>query len=158
MNIYEREFSASGSAANHDGPLVMPINESAMCFEIGFPPEGDITKLIVQQAADGATLVAFKVNLYDRQVCSIGPLSSESEAADDMTTNIAKIMPTQPVGAWQGAGTELFVNDKEYSYRNREGTWTVPVRKIYLEIVVQDASEETTWEVAIAARIGGALT
>ena len=153
MNIYEREFSVAAGTE-----LVMPAGETAMCFEIGFPPEGEITKLIVKQAADDLGQVAFRVNLYDRQVCELGPTSSESASVDTTTKAIAKIIPTTPVAGWNTAGEELFINDKNYGYRNREGTWTVPVRKVYLEILVQDDSAETNWEVAIAAITGGAAT
>ena len=150
MNVYEREFSVSQGTQ-----FVMPAGETNMCFTIGFPQEGAITRLIVRQALDDANQVGFKVNLYDRQVCTLGPEESESMAVDSMSPAIGKIIPTQPTdGSFTGAGDEMFLGDVAYGYRNREGSYAVPVRAIYLEIIVDDNSAETNWEVAVAADIG----
>lgn len=149
MNVYKREFSVS-----EGNELYLPDGEASMCFEIGFPPEGKITRLQVRQSPDDASTYAFQVDLFDRQVCELGSLSSYSEDADTMSVELAKILPTQTANA----GEAVNVTNAGYSYRNREGTYAVPVRKVYLRIGVTGASSSSSWEVAIAAETGGALT
>ena len=73
------------------------------------------------------------------------------DEADEMTREIAKIIPTQFGTA--GVAMELR-SGHGYSYRNREGTFTVPVRKVYLMINVSDGTNPSTWEVAIEAEVG----
>jgi hypothetical protein len=148
MHVYKREFAISDGTE-----LFMPEGETALCFEIGFPAEGKITRLIVAQSPNDVTATAFSVDLFDRAVCevAVGSSVSGSEPGDDMTSAIAKIIPTQHVVA--GDVMELR-SGHGYSYRNREGSFTVPVRKVYLQIDVDSTSIDTYWEVAIECEVG----
>jgi len=150
MHIYKREFSGAEGTQ-----FVMPAGQSAMCFEIGFPPEGRITRFIIGQSPLDGGPVGFTANLLDRQVCELCPEASCSEDIDPMTFELACIIPEQ-VGV-AGDFVKLLANEKGYSYRNREGSFTVPVRKIYLYLTVDDSGSETNWEVAIDCEVGNEL-
>ena len=64
MHIYKREFVESQGTQ-----LVLPARTLAMCWRLGFPPEGKITRLLLRQAAGVASQLT--VNLYDRNVCEL---------------------------------------------------------------------------------------
>ena len=148
MHVYKREFSVS--EGNY---FFLPAAEPSACFEIQFPPEGKITRLIVKQAADDDLAADFTVDLYDREVCDT-VLSGSSVSAGDqdtMTAELAKIIPTQFAAA--GDAMELR-SGHGYSYRNREGSYTVPVRKVYLNIAPDSVVNESRWEVAIECEVG----
>ena len=148
-HVYERNFPAATGAA-----LVVPAGSVKACFELDFPQAGTIRKLIVAQSA-GAD-INFSVNLYNRQVCV--PVfdednSSVSAGGSAVSDALAKIIPTQ--AALAGIVMELFAPDDGgvgWSYRNMDaaGTFSVPIRKIYLEIVHAAALADTEWEAAIA--------
>ena len=129
--------------------LVMPAGERDLCFDIGFPHAADLTRLTVIQTSGPA--VGFQVNLYNRQVCAIHAGSNSSSALPSaVPKSLAKVIPTQ-VQHLPGQPVELFHPDG-YTFRNTEGTFTVPIKLIYLEIVVDDASADTTWAVSLACR------
>lgn len=149
-HIYQRKFVESEGTQ-----LILPAGETNQCWEIGFPPAGEITRLIVRQSAGASA--ALTVNLYDTGVCDIGSGESVSiESADPMTKELAKIIPTQSVTAGNTLelrqGTD---NGGPWSYRNREGTYTVPVRKLYLGISVAANAAGMEFEVAIECRPAG---
>jgi len=150
MHIYKREFSGAEGTQ-----FVMPAGQSAMCFEIGFPPEGRITRFIIGQSPLDSVQTDFTAVLLDKQVCELCPEASCSEDIDPMTFELACIIPEQAGSA--GAFTKLLENEKGYSYRNREGSFTVPVRKIYLYLTVADAGQESNWEVAVECEVGNEL-
>jgi len=146
MHIYKREFVESQGTQ-----LYLPGGELSQCFEIGFPQEGRITRMLLRQSSGPA--VALVVNLFDRQVCDVGSGSSTSlEDVDPMTQALAKIIPTQNVNA--GVVLELFENDGPWSYRNREGTFTVPVRAVYLHITVPTNDNGLEFELALECEVG----
>lgn len=152
MHIYKREFVEAQNTQ-----LKYPIGQRRTCWAIGFPQEGQITRLIVRQSS-GASL-GFTVNLYDRQVCDMGSGSSASVAEPDpMTAELAKIIPTQTVAA--GDTLELRQHDPvqggPWTYRNREGSYAVPVRAVYLQIDLQGGTADgaTEFEVAIECEVG----
>ncbi len=150
MHIYKRELVESQGTQ-----LLLPADEINQCWAIGFPPEGEITRMIVRQSSGLPT--AFDVNLFDRNVCDVGSGKSVSlEAADAMTRAMAKIIPEQAVLA--GATLELREGNADggpWSYRNREGTFTVPVRALYLHVVVAANVAGLEFELALEAKVGG---
>jgi len=152
MHVYKRELVESTGTQ-----LYLPTGELSQCWSIGFPPEGKITRMILRQSA--GTNVALTVNLYDRQVCDLGSGQSVSvEAADEMTQALAKIIPEQSVTS--GTVLELregMEDEGPFSYRNREGTFTVPVRAVYLHIAVGANADGKEFELALEAHVAGEL-
>jgi len=150
MHIYKRELTESQGTQ-----LILPAGEANQCWKIGFPQEGQITRLILKQSAGDAA--ALTVNLYDRGVCDVGSGNSVSiESADPMTQDLAKIIPTQTVLA--GETLELRQHDPTHggpwSYRNREGSFTVPIRAVYLQVIVDDNPNGMEFEFALEAEVG----
>jgi len=149
MHIYKRELVASQGKQ-----LYLPVGETNQCWKIGFPPEGRITRMILRQSA--GTSAALTVNLYDRGVCDIGSGQSVSiEAADPMTRDFARIIPEQTVTA--GDTLELregLTDGGPWSYRNREGTFSVPVRAVYLHIAVTVNADGKEFELALECEVG----
>lgn len=147
MHIYKRELVES-----QNSQLKLPIGETNQCWAIGFPPEGRITRMILRQSAGSD--VNLTVNLLDRNVCDVGSgLSVSLEQADPMTRDMAKIIPTQTVTA----GNVLELREGPWSYRNREGTFSVPVRAVYLHINVAANNDGKEFELALECEVGGEL-
>jgi hypothetical protein len=139
--VYERHLTLEAGNAINVGS-----DESPMCFAIDFPPEGLIKKLIVRQV--GGAPVAFTANLYNDLVCGISEVGEgSSEVPSTKSKDLAKVIPTQNGTA---GNTMEFFSESGYAFRNQRGNWTVPERKIYLEINPTSPSGDTTWEVAIA--------
>jgi hypothetical protein len=150
-HVYERNLTG-------DLALVMPTGVQVRCFEIDFPHAADITKLIVQQATGVAT--GFRVNLYNQAAACAAAGSSSSSSSSSVAggastalseaSALAKVIPTQhqhePAGAM-----ELF-HPQGYSFKNMEGTFTVPIKKIYLELVLDVFATASTWNVALGGR------
>jgi len=150
MHIYKRELVES--QGTH---LILPSGELGQCWRIGYPQEGRITRLIVKQLQ--GTSSAFAVDLFDRQVCDVGSGSSASmgDDPDDMTRAMARIIPRQTVLA--GATMELREGSEDggpWSYRNRQGTFTVPDRAVYLFISVDSNDDGMQFEAAIECEVG----
>jgi len=140
-HVYERNLTG-------DAALFVPAG-GGLCFAIDFPHAADITKLVVKQQ-DG-TPVGFTVNLYNRQVCALQPGSASSSAEPSpIDDDLAKVIPEQyqPV---PGTAMSLFHADG-YTFKNMEGTFTVPIKKIYLEIIPDAIGEDTLWGVALGGR------
>jgi hypothetical protein len=139
-HIYERNLVG-------DDALVMPAGVEKMCFAIDFPHAADITKVIAKQISGVAT--GFTLNLYNRQVCALAPGSLSSSAMPSTVSDeIAKVIPTQEQHI-PGQAIELFHPDG-YAFKNMEGTFTVPIKKIYLELILDDFADASVWEIAIA--------
>jgi hypothetical protein len=164
MHIYKRELTEANGTQ-----LVLPAGLLSKCWDIGFPPEGRITRLIVRQSAGASS--ALTVNLFDSDVChgyhisdghyeagygaSSSSLPSSSSPGLVQDAAFARIIPEQSVLA--GATLELREGKTDggpWSYRNREGTFTVPVRKVYLNIVVDENAAGMEFECAIEAEVG----
>lgn len=149
MHIYKRELVESQNTELH-----LPPGETNQCWAIGFPPEGRITRMLLRQCQ--GTSSALTVNLFDRNVCDVGSGSSVSlESADPMTAEMAKIIPSQSVTA--GDTLELREGKGDggpWSYRNREGTFTVPVRAVYLHIAVDSNDNGMAFELALECEVG----
>jgi hypothetical protein len=140
-HVYERQFAVCSG-----NELEIPTGVTSMCWAIDYPHAASITKLIVKQYS-GAS-VAYSVNIYNRPVCNFAADGSSSMGSE-CTPEVAKVIPTQSEGA--GHTLELF-ETSGYVFRNMEGTFSVPVRKLYLEIVRASAADDSLWEVAIGSR------
>ena len=142
---YEKQWSAGGDYA----PLVMPAGTQSLCFALPYMHAAMITKLVVKQV-DG-TPTPFSVNLYNRQTCDVYPSSSSSSApASSISPEVCKVIPTQRQGV-PGLAMELFHPDG-YSFRNMEGSLSVPVRQIYIELILDEHAADSVWEVALGCR------
>ena len=144
-NLYEKNWLTA-----NDEELLIPLGTCQMCFPLDFPP-AMVTKLIVRQASGEA--VAFAIDLLNREVCdtSGGDGSSSSLCpTPEGSLSLAKVIPTQqqPV---PGQSMEMFHPDG-YTARNMEGTFTVPIRRLYLQITLERSTSDTTWEVSMAGR------
>jgi len=142
-HVYERTLTGSNA-------LVMPAGVARKCFQIEYPHAADITKLVVMQT-DG-TPIGFVVNLFNRWAsCDAAESSSSSVAGSGaVDMELAKVIPTQEQHI-PGAALELFHPDG-YSFKNMDGTFTVPIKLIYLELTVDSDAEATVWDVAIGCR------
>ena len=133
--------------ANDGNQLEIPAGTERMCFALDFPPAGRLSHLVVSQIS--GTSIAFQVNLYDRQSCMEAE-SSESEAG--CPAEIGQIIPTQ--AAIANGVVSMRSDAGGYPYRNREGSFSVAVRKLYLEIVLDNAvGDATEWEVGLGALV-----
>jgi hypothetical protein len=127
----------------------MPAGTKKLCFGLKFMHACMLTKVVVKQAAGDA--MGFTINIYNRQTCDVlSGSSSSSQPAADVAPELAKVIPTQRQNV-PGSAMELFHPDG-YSFRNMEGSLSVPVRVIYLEIEVDDPTNESQWEVALGCR------
>lgn len=157
--LYERKFCIANG-----NPLVIPVGRTIVCFALGFPHSARIQKLIVAQA--GGPSVGYKVDLYNQAVCAYEEepdyglsLSVQNLGCD---AAMARVIPTQPQTSNNGVpgtmaatfaapgATVEWYDAHGNMFRNREGTFSVPVRLIYLSITLQSKQTMTTeWEAAI---------
>lgn len=142
--VYEREFlQVTGN------PLVVPANEVPRTFEIGFPPEGELVKFMIKQV--GGTARAAQCHIYDRLVTPVHTPGFSESLTPSGDPEMHKIVPDSELAVTSGQILEKHWNDGYY-YRNNEGSYAVPVRKIYLEIDVTSPVDDTTWEVILGCK------
>jgi len=138
MRIYERRVCS----------LSAPLGQTT-CWQIGFPPEAAIKRVIVKQT--GGTAANFSVTVYNSlHACQPGNSSDgdpdgtgplKCVASPDMYVVFPETSGT--------AGTLLQISDSVgRSFRNQDGTYTVPVRKICVQIT-PEGSGDATWDVLI---------
>lgn len=112
--------------------------------------------MILRQSAGSD--VDLTVNLYDRQVCTLGDGSS-SEDPDDMTEQLARIIPTQNVTAGDTMELRQGTGDGgPWSYQNREGSFSAPVRAVYLKIDVDSNADGKEFELALESSTASRYT
>lgn len=117
-------------------------------WDIGFPCEAFIQKIIVKQT--GGEPADFSLEVYNHAAAA--RQGSQSSGGDEPTDDyvadpeLYKVFDTQH----GQAGALLKITD-EYgrAFRNQDGTYTAPVRKIYLVISIPVGSGDATWDVAI---------
>ncbi len=110
--------------------------------EVKIAPEGTVSKFVVRQAS--GTNVAFEADLFDSQLLESGIHSTSLPA----NAELYKVFPTK-TGVAGAAIAEYTTGELGYSYRNQDGSYTVPVRALWLHIRPTSAAGTTTWEVAI---------
>ena len=128
--------------------MVMPAGEKKFCWAIDLTGAFNVEKLIVVQSPADASKDGFSCMLYNRQVCDIGEGSrSSSYPASAVTPAIAEVIPWQTAAA---GGVVRMFQTEGYNFRNMEGSLTLPVRKIYFELVLESAQAvDTNWEMAL---------
>lgn len=138
MRIYERRLCS----------LSAPLGETT-CWQIGFPPEASIKRVIVKQT--GGTAADFNITVYNSlHACQSASSSDGDPDGSGPLKCIAS--PEMYIVFPETAGTAgklLQISDSVgRSFRNQDGTYTVPVRKIYVQIT-PEGSGDATWDVLI---------
>jgi len=119
--------------------LTSATGETAEVFALDFPQEVVISKLTMQQTS--GTDLAYDVALYNSDVDGV--------AADAKVKFI--VIPEQNALAGDAVG----VFQGLYLHKNMEGTLTVPVHKIYLQLNTTTTAGGETWDVALAGEVVG---
>lgn len=125
------------------GANVISITAGNNAFvNVKIAPEGTVSKFVVRQAS--GTAVAFEADLLDSQLLVEGVHNT----ALPSNVELYKVFPTK--SASSGATiAEYTTGELGYSYRNQDGSHTVPSRSLWLHIRPTSAATTTTWEVAI---------
>jgi hypothetical protein len=145
--IYTREFSVHKGNA-----LVLDDTNNTRCFALAFPPEFNITRVILQQV--GGTNRGGNFALYDASPCPevTGEDGSSESLGAVPNPDLHRVIPIQTFSA--GNAAELFAASEGgpgWQFANREGTFTVPVKKIYLEIeTTSGGTDEATFDFVIS--------
>jgi hypothetical protein len=115
-------------------------------YEIDYPHRGRLSKLMIRQVTGVAE--GFEADLYNSarplQAHEAGSHSSAS-AAESFNDGNYKILPTQVAA---GDASEVFKPEGGYPYRNVDGTYSVPQRKLYLRLEPNGTGTKT-FEVAL---------
>lgn len=143
MHTYTRKLLDSLGTA-----LTLEAGDTKVLFEVGYPPIGRITRLVVRQVDSDTDIVAFAVRLYNSDYTATTPVCSE-----DMAKILDESEGTLSAG---GGATAEYASAEGKFYQNLEGTYSVPVRKVYLEIEIAAQGTDTHWEALITCEPGGA--
>jgi hypothetical protein len=128
--------------------LIVPDGEAFNCFELDFPGQFLINRILLLQT-DGGTK-AGTLDLFNRLVCPLGSESSQSAAISAVPEEMAKVVPSQNI-----VGGALEVIDTEgYPFRNMAAAGeTIRVNKIYVRIDVDNPSGESKWNLVLGGRV-----
>lgn len=142
MRIYERRLCS----------LDAPLGQTT-CWEVGFPPEALLKRLLVKQT--GGATANFSVTVYNSlHACSSG---SSSDGDPDGSGPLQCISSPEMYIVFAptagNAGELLQISDSVgRSFRNQDGTYTVPVRKIYVQIT-PEGSGAATWDLLVGGDV-----
>lgn len=143
MRIYERRVCSLSAPGG-----------SSTCWEIGFPPEANIKALLIKQV--GGTLKDFTVEVFNSiRACNAHSSSvGDTDGPTGPEVCVADPDMYRVFGVQSGtAGKLLEISDNVgRSFRNQDGTYTLPVRKIYVQITPA-GSGAATWDVNIRADV-----
>ena len=128
MKIYEKHYALTSASAETDE-----------VFALDFPHEVVISKLTIQQTS--GTDLAYDAALYNSDI---------SAATADAKVKFI-VIPEQNALAGDAVG----VFQGLYLHKNMEGTLTVPIHKIYLQLNTPAAGAGVTWDVALAGEVVG---
>lgn len=128
MKVYEKHYALTSTATETDE-----------VFALDFPHEVVISKLTVQQTA--GTDIAFDAVVYNSDI---------SAATADAKVKFI-VIPEQNALAGDAVG----VFQGLYLHKNMEGTPTIPIHKIYLQLNTSAAVGDETWDVALAGEVVG---
>lgn len=150
MKIYSTTYNTNfASIAKAKPPLSVPSGKM-VCFQIPFPSEGFLERLIVYQAT--GTAVDFSVELLNSQIPYPPGQYNTGTAATDALEPYRIQIPTGPLEADAGTVMTLLDDDFGQSFRNCDGGWTLNQRYVYLVISPVGAGGTTTWNVMIQCR------
>jgi hypothetical protein len=143
--LYKRELTTDKSTE-----LSIP-DDDTLCFAIAFPHEFLIQRVLFQQVT--GTDRTGKFNIYDAPPCTLADVGGESVSfIADPNPAIHKVIPEQSYSG--GTVTELFATDAGgagWPFANREGSFTVPVKRLFLEITTTGGGgDAATFDLVIA--------
>jgi len=122
-------------------------------FKVGVPPEGNVARFVCRQvpaASGGGTAVDFVVDLLERFSVIGMSFDANLESIDALPADIENIRVFPQKSASAGNTVTDYVTGKEgYSYRNGEGTQSVPVRELYLLLSPSNTLTDTLWDVTL---------
>jgi len=128
--------------------LVVPDGEAFNCFELQFPAQFIITKILLLQT-DGGTKDG-ELDLFNRPVCPLGGEASHSSAVDDVPEELSKVIPTQNIVN----GKVEEIDSVGYPYRNMENSGdTIRTNKIYVRINVDLPTGESKWNLVLGGHV-----
>jgi hypothetical protein len=143
MRIYERRLCS----------LSAPCGQTT-CWEIGFPPEASIKRLLVKQT--GGTTNDFSITVYNSIKGCASPSSSSGDPDGPNGPIPCASSPEMYVVFEPTAGTAgnmLQISDAVgRSFRNQDGTYTLPVRKVYVQIT-PEGTGDATWDLVIGGDV-----
>ena len=139
MRIYERRLCS----------LSAQLGQTT-CWQIGFPPEAYIKRVIVKQT--GGAAANFKIVVFNSLIACQPSASSDGDPDGPSGPLKCVSDPDLYVVFPETSGTSgelLQISDSVgRSFRNQDGTYTLPVRKIYLQIT-PEGSGDATWDVLV---------
>lgn len=146
MKIYHQNFStlakAAGKALFND--IVIAAGESYFLAVPG-PYEGILESLICKQTA--GTNVGFKVTMYESNLGL-----TEGSAAHSLPAWAPLYQITPEVTGTSGTALEEYTTNVDNTFRNADGTQSVPKRFIYAHIKPTAAAGETSWQLSVRCR------
>lgn len=139
---YEKQWTE----ANGDA-LVAPAGGSPHFFVMDFPHKFDITKVVftLVSGSNGG----FVVELFNLPVDGgvIDPTDGSESLAPFGDENLALVMPAITSAAGVAS---TFAENGPWPFNNKEGTITVPKKRIFARITITNQSGENVFEAAIA--------
>lgn len=142
-SVYEKQWTETNGNA-----LVVLNGEAPKTFVLDFPHKFEITKLVCK-LVDGAN-TDFDVELFnlppDGVYIDDGEGGSESllPVGDE---ELARVLPLQADG---GDGlVSVFATNVPWPFMNKEGTLTVPKKRIFVRIAINTPTGDNTFELAI---------
>jgi hypothetical protein len=162
MRIYTKTYNSNyAHLAKASPPLAVPAGKMK-CFEIPFPSEGFLERLIVWQVEceigpQGPQGIgggyAFEVELLNSSLpYPPGVYDVDDMPADDLTAYRLQVPPTAALTQTECGVLSLIDDDFGIGFRNVDGGWTLNQRKVYLLIRPLNADVETNWNVTIQCR------
>lgn len=142
-NVYEKQWTEAGGDA-----LDLPDGVGMRTFALPFPATFEITKLIcqlVQGTNSGFTLEIFNVPTADF-VEDYGSDSSSVSEGTSAADELARVVPVQT--AVDGL-ISVFNTGTPWSFRNMEGSLTVPGKRIFVRVTADGQVGDNIFELAI---------
>jgi hypothetical protein len=148
MSTVYSTFFTNSPVAKAKPPLIVPAGLMT-CFQIGFPANGFITKLVAAQlaaAAGGGTAVPFSIDLFTSMIpYPPGNYAASALPADILDPYRVQVPPTAPLTATAGQIITLTPDDIGTPYRNLDGSVNEEQRWLYLLINPTGAITITQW-------------
>jgi hypothetical protein len=108
------------------------------CWSLPFFCEGMIQKVIIKQV--GGTPTSFTIDIFNSLRACEGLSSQSSEDNQNPVVDQECYRVFATINGSEGE-TITLIETSGRSFRNMDGNWTVPVRRIYLQVTPQGNSE-----------------
>lgn len=151
MKVYTKTYSHLFESIAKAKPSLSVATGKMVSFQIPFPSEGFMERVVVKQAS--GTAVGYHVELLNSKLpYPPGVYNSGAGAADALQFYRIQIPPTGPLIAASGTVMTYYDDDFALGFRNIDGGFTDNQRYIYLLIDPQSAGTTTTWDVLLQCR------